>query len=227
MSCSNGSQVGNDVTAVHVVLRTQSVFHVERLKPFVGSLEDAVHIAKADQHQVFIVSINFYTGNPHIRSSMSFNVTFDDGTIDMPYGTDLASSQQFHDYITAAPELFPLRYTAVVSKTKIQQMNKLMISSLHVGDTGYLSLRFFDGTKFAWYDGLHLPDRHRLYVVPFEASHFNQQQTILFIKVPLFKGSYKLQAFDVMAHTYTDVDQGKQIVITAALVTRHPQLLKC
>ena len=220
-------QVGNDVTAVHVVLRTQSVFHVERLKPFIGSLEDAVHIAKADQHQVFIVSINFYTGNPHIRSSMSFNVTFDDGTIDMPYGTDLASSQQFHDYITAAPELFPLRYTAVVSKTKIQQMNKLMISSLHVGDTGYLSLRFFDGTKFAWYDGLHLPDRHRLYVVPFEAFHFNQQQTILFIKVPLFKGSYKLQAFDVMAHTYTNVDQGKQIVITAALVTKHPQLLKC
>ena len=102
-----------------------------------------------------------------------------------------------------------------------------MTSSLHVGETGYLSLRFFDGTKFAWYDGLHLPDRCRLYVVPFKAFQFNPTQTILVIEIPLFNGSYKLQAFDVMAHTLLNIDQDKHIVITAGLVMKTPQLLHC
>jgi hypothetical protein len=174
----------NDVTVEHVVLRTQHVFHVDRLKPFIGSYEDAVSIGKADQHQVFIVSINHYTGNPHVRSSMSFNVTFDDGTIDMPYNPDLAGSQQFQDYIDAAPDLFPLRFTAAESKRKIQQINKLTITTIALGDHGYLSLRFFDGIKSAWFDSLQLPDKRRRYVVPFIAKQPNAAHTAISLYVP-------------------------------------------
>ena len=70
-------QVKNDVLAKHIVLHTEGVFHVERLKSFFGTFEQALDIARHDQHQFKIISINYFTGNPFIRTSMTFNVTFE------------------------------------------------------------------------------------------------------------------------------------------------------
>ena len=215
----------NDVTVEHVVLRTQHVFHVDRLKPFIGSYEDAVCVGKSDQHQVFIVSINHYTGNPHVRSSMSFNVTFDDETIDIPYNPDLAGSQQFQDYIDAQPDLFPLRSTAAESKRKIRQLNKLSITTIALGDHGYLSLRFFDGIKSTWFDSLQLPDKRRRYVVPFIAKQLNAAHTAISLYVPLFEQEYKVQAYDVLAHTVVDIVPDLHVLVTAPLLAQHPRIL--
>jgi hypothetical protein len=110
---------------------------------------------------------------------MSFNVTFDDETIDLPYNPDLAASQQFQAYIDSIPHLFPLRYTAVDSKRKIQQLNKLSITTIMTGDYGYLSLHFFDGVKSTWVDSLQLPDKRRRYMAPFVAGHLTAAQTTL------------------------------------------------
>ena len=218
-------QEKNDVTVEHVVLRTQHVLHVSRLKPFIGSLEDAVLVAKSDQHQVFIVSINYFTGNPHLRSSMTFNVTFDDETIDVQYSPDLAASQQFQDYIEATPDLYPLRFTAGEAKRKIQQLNRLAITTMAVGDHGFLSLRFFDGPTSAWFDSLQLPDKTRRYVVPFVAVRFNKAQTIVSLSVPLFAQEYRLQAYDILAHTVTAVVPVHHEVVTSLLVSKYPRIL--
>jgi hypothetical protein len=51
-------QIKNDVECVHVNLRTRSTFHVSRLKPFVGSLDDALIVAKLDKNQFFITAFN-------------------------------------------------------------------------------------------------------------------------------------------------------------------------
>ena len=69
-------QVVNDVHCRHVVLRTKHAYHVERFKPFFGSMEDAILLAKIDKNQVSIVSINYAMGNPFLRSKMRFNITF-------------------------------------------------------------------------------------------------------------------------------------------------------
>ena len=48
-------QVKNDVGVKHIVLHTEAVIHVSRLKPFFGSYEEALSIARHDQHQFKIV----------------------------------------------------------------------------------------------------------------------------------------------------------------------------
>ena len=71
-------QVKNTVECIHVNLQTYHEFHVSRLKPFIGTPEEALDIAKLDKNQVNIKHINYFTGNPHVRGSMLFNVTFED-----------------------------------------------------------------------------------------------------------------------------------------------------
>ena len=219
------AQRKNDVSVEHVVLGTPHVLHVGRLKPFVGSHEDAIRVGRADQHQVFIVSINYFTGNPHVRSSMSFNVTFEDGTIDLPYNPDLAASQQFQDYVATTPDLYPLRFTAAAALTQIRRLNKLSITSIAVGDHGYLSLRFFDGLKSAWFDSLQLPQPTHRYVVPFTAKRFNTTHTVLVITVPLFTQDYKLLPYDVLAHTVADINPDLHLLVTSHLLGQHPRIV--
>ena len=64
------SQTKNDISARHIVLQSTAVLHVDRVKPFFGTREEAIAIARYDQHQYQIVSFNFYTGNPFVRTSM-------------------------------------------------------------------------------------------------------------------------------------------------------------
>jgi hypothetical protein len=96
---------------------------------------------------------------------MVFNVTFDDGTIDMPYAADPAQATQFQDYVDTIPELYPLRFTAKVAKFEVAKLNRLAITHLSQGATFYLSLRYFDGANAAWYDSLGLPDHSKAYVL--------------------------------------------------------------
>lgn len=88
----------NDVTCRHLVLMTEHVFHVERLHPFFGSKNEAVEAAKLDKNQFFIHSISSFTGNPHKRTSMMFEVLFEHetSTLLVPYNSDIADTQQFH-----------------------------------------------------------------------------------------------------------------------------------
>lgn len=114
-------QEKNDVTVEHVVLRTQHVLHVDRLKPFIGPLEEAVLVAKADQNQVFIVSLNYFTGNPHLRSSMTFSRP----------PAQPASRQQSAEVATGASISFPKTPSPSNSPTFINHSSLLSFPVLH------------------------------------------------------------------------------------------------
>ena len=157
-------QVKNDVAAKHIVLNTEGVFHVERLKPYFGSYEQALQIARHDQHQFNIVSFNYYSGNPFVRTSMTFNITFEDGTIDLPYGGDFILSQQFEAYVLATPELFPLRFPVKTFPREIRAIEKLAITSVSPFVEAYVNLRIYDGRTSMWFDNLRLPNKTRPYI---------------------------------------------------------------
>jgi hypothetical protein len=139
------SQTKNDISVRHVVLNTPHTFHVDRVKPFVGTYKQALDIGRHDQHQFHIVSFNYYTGNPFLRHSMVFNVTFEDGTIDLPYGGDFIYSEQYQYFINATPELFPLRHTAKIASRKISNIEKLTITEFQPGDLAFVNIRIYDG----------------------------------------------------------------------------------
>ena len=217
-------QEKNDVTIRHVVLRSVRVVHVTRLKPFFGSYDEAVAVARHDQHQYFIISINYFTGNPHVRTSMTFNVTFEDGTITMPYGVDLAQSQQFEQYILAHPILFPLRFTAKVANQKISNINSLVITEFQPGSDAFLDLRFYDGRSSTWFDSLdlpksalHLPNSGNLtYVTPITFTRWvNRKHTEIEAMVHFWgvDSLIRLQQYDIQACVYPQHLPSSQIIV--------------
>ena len=156
------AQEKNDVSCVHVNLRSKHVLHVSRLKPFFGDMDEALEVAKLDKNQFNIVSINHFSGNPHRRTSLSFNITFEDGVVDRQWDADLAGSMQYQAYVESKKHLFTLRYrTAVEARKAISALNKVAVVSPAPGDVVFLDLRLFDvfGAKASeWFDSLGLED---------------------------------------------------------------------
>jgi hypothetical protein len=129
-------------------------------------------MAKLDKNQYLIVSINHYKGNPHIRSGMIFNVTFEDGVVDIEFNADLYNSQQMENYISSTPTLYPLRFTAKQAKLEITKLKKLGITQVSEGDVIYLHLRFFDFKTYTWYDEVGFDEPGKDYFVPIRIGKF-------------------------------------------------------
>ena len=221
------SQEKNDVTCKHLVLMSEHVFHVERLKPFFGTKQDAYDVAKLDRNQFFIHSIDFFTGNPHKRNSMMFGVMFEYETeiITVPYSSDIADTSQFHDYIHEHRYLFPLRFNAKEAVKQVASMKKHAIAGAHVGEDGYLSLRYFDGVDRAWYDTLHLPDKAKDYVVPIHYVSWRDNRLLTVnVYCALFDSTYVLTSYDVYALCYDELDLTTMVVVTDDLRQDYPQI---
>ena len=218
-------QVQNDVACTHVNLNTQHVFHVSRLKPFIGSPEEALDIARLDQNQVFVKSINYFGGNPHIRRSMSFNVTFEDlETFDLPFNNDLAGSQQFQDYVRSIPYLFPLRNTAVKSQKAIVAINKCAITSYSPGDKAYLDMRFFDDVDRQWFDAQAKPQPHLQHVTPIEFKQFMGRLNVtIAIRCPALGRCFNLRPYDIQALVVKEL-KSEMVLVDERFLNKYPQL---
>jgi hypothetical protein len=216
----------NDIECVHINLRTVHVLHVSRVKPFFGSREDALKVAKLDKNQYFINSFNFYSGNSHSRQTRNFNVTFEDGTINMPFSRDLADSQQYAEYALSIKSLLPLRYnTAKEAYHAIAQMNKLAITSFSPGDTLFLDLRYFDGVKLAWFDSLRLPVRGSTYVLHTTCLAWpGPRHNLLSISVQLLNHPCQLKYSNVemFAYSQQEFQEAHLILVDQLLLQEFP-----
>ena len=102
------------------------------------------------------------TGNPNLRTSMSFNVTSLNHsghvTFDLPYNADLVNSQQFHDCVRSQPILFPLTGNPAVTLNAIALKCQASITEYIIGQTVHLNLRIYHGIRSNWLAALDLPD---------------------------------------------------------------------
>ena len=215
-------QVKNDVKCRHIVLQSESTLHVTRLKPFFGSLEEAFEVAKHDKDQQTIVAIQWYSGNPHIRTSMQFGVLWEDGFQARDYDADLAASQPFKSFVESRHELFPLRYTVKDARRAITAVRKQPITSVSAGSQGYLSLRVFDGVDRGWYDGLGLPEKGKLYVVPSICHWVNRGKA--HIRLPILNTALTLDNYDLLAHYYDVLDGDKLVEVTIDMQDIYPEI---
>ena len=228
------SQVKNDVRAKHLAIHSEKVFHVERLKPFFGTFEQALQLARHDHHQFMISSINSFTGNPFVRTSMTFNVTLEGETTDMPYSDDLAQSQQFEQYVLANPILFPLRFTARRALQEVRKMESLAITSVQPFVEAFVDFRIYDGRSSAWFDSLGfdkwIMSYHTYpYVTPIHFTRWIDNRHLEIEAVVRFFGpkhpKYKLilSAYDIMAYVHLERDYfGTKLIVDRQ---EFPQLL--
>ena len=226
------AQRNNDVRVEHIVMKTLDTFHMDRLKPFFGSMAEAIALAKLDNNQYDIASINYFTGNPHLRTSMSFNVTFNLGhaleTLDIPYNNDLACAQQFIDFVAHMPYLFPLTSTAdrarrLINKKKAEPMPPLL------NFKRLLNLRYFDGQDRQWFDNLNLPDKSKTYFVEISFLNFYKADRLKAkFKCQTFNDIYTLTSYDYFSCTLSldAFNPNTMIRITAESHIDYPQLFQ-
>lgn len=201
-------QSKNDVHCKHVNLGSEHTFHVSRLRPFFGTYDDALRVAQLDKNQYLIQAINYFRGNVFKRSTLTFNITFDDGSVvDLPFSEDLYNSAPLSAYVESRPCLYPLQFpTAVLAMRALASVNKLAITSVSLGDPVFLNLRHFDGRNSGWFDSLALPSPAADYLVACRVTHWvNGARTRVAIFCALFNAEYKLSHSEVLMFLHREI----------------------
>ena len=216
-------QVKNDVTLRHLAIGHERVVHTSRVKPFFGSVENALELAKLDYHQWGIRTINHWTGNIYHRKSLLFNVTFEDGeSVDLPFTNDLSESKNFEEFVSSQPLLRPLLVTAVKAKKEAVDIRKLVITSYQPGDVFFMDLRFYDGTNAVWFDTLNLPLTSRRYMIGGVIDKLTNGGRKVRAKIGLFDGIVTLDSWDLTLYCSETI--GDNILVTTEYLTLYPQI---
>jgi hypothetical protein len=148
------SQTKNDVECKNLIYGTVSKFHIERLKIFYGTREQAYKLAQIDTDQYIIRRFLSYRGDPDTRTTMEFYVEFEDNSkVWLPWSNDLFDTTFYEDYCERTPELFLLKYRLERAKQVSADINKQVIDQVELADEVFVDLRSY-GSE--WYKDLNL-----------------------------------------------------------------------
>jgi hypothetical protein len=221
------SSYKSDVECKHLVMGSLSTFHMDRIKPFFGSRDEAYRVALIDYNQYVIRAITAYRGDPEVRTTTSFEVAFEDDTVVwLPYNPDLAASIPFEEYCRSHPPLFPLIFSDKEFRSRRAAMRKQPINTLQPGDFIFVDLRAW-GAEF--YSLLQLPDSdHALYVVECECKRWAGRSSLhIDVHCPLFDVVFMWDAYCVHRYGgYLAYDVSKMVLVDATFCKQHPQVLK-
>ena len=140
-----------------------------RLKIFHGTLEEAKQVALLDNDQYVIKKFVAYRGDPLVRTTMEFEILFEDGSIVwLPYSKDIFDSVPYEEFCRMRPELLPLLHDAKTAAALMSRLNRTPITEVKPGDVVYVDLRSYGA---GWYESLNLPDKdHSSYMLRYEVS---------------------------------------------------------
>jgi hypothetical protein len=219
-------QYKNDVECRHVNLGNISTLHVERLKPFFGTLEAAKAVSLLDENQYLIAAFLDYRGDPLTRTTMEFLVQFADSSeVWLPFSRDLSDSLPFESYCRSNFELHPLLYAANAAKQWIKELNARPITEINPGDTVFVNLRSYGA---AWYDALQLPFKPgQRYVISYQYGSFtNLSKRKIHCSAAIFDESFVVDHYFVFSYGQAKTfDSSFMILIDAKFVLQFPQVL--
>jgi hypothetical protein len=227
-------QTKNDVRCRHVIMGNVQVFHVTRVKLFHGTMEEAKRVAMLDHDQYTINRFVAYRGDPLVRTTMEFEVLFEDKSLVwLPWSKDLYDTVQYEDYCRSRSELTPLLYDAKQAADMIRSIKKTPITEVTPGDLVLVNIRSYGAT---WYSNLPLPDLfHTDYVVEYKYGRFaNKQRTKIHADCTLFKEKFVVDHDFVLRYGKNKVvehheDNSKDtptVIIDTDVLERYPELLR-
>ena len=214
----------NDVECKHMNTGVVKKFHVDSLKIFHGDEATARQAARLDFDQHVIKKIVNYRGDPDRRTTMEFEVLFEDGTKKwLTYTMDLFDSIPFEDYCNQHPQLVPLQFSAVQAQNYIRKMNEKVIECAKPGQVAYLDLRWFSD---AWYRSLNLPRTGEVvHVLKVEFKEFTRKERKINILVELTGDKFSLSHFVVYAYLHRRVLDATMVLVDKQFAQQYPQVL--
>ena len=219
-------QTKNDVDCQSLIYGSISSFHVERLKIFHGTIDEAKALAQLDNDQYVIECFKAYRGYPVVRTTMEFEVKFADGSISwLPWSTDIFATVQYEDYCRKHPQLYPLIYSAKDATKEMKSLNNTAIEIVKPGDTVYVDIRSYN---YLWYNSMNLPDSdHICYVVSYYYVKYaaNNKKKIV-AKCAVFDETYTVDHFFVRSYgAVKDFNSSYMVLIDKKFVLQYPLLL--
>jgi hypothetical protein len=217
------NQTKNDVTIKSLTHGNVVVAHVDRLEAFFGSHDDAVKMARYDDSQYEVDKITAYRGEPSTRTTMEFNVLFNDGThMWIPYNNDISNTIQFEHYCRSKSELWPLLYKIDMAAQLKTNLNKAPITEIQVGDTVHVDIRSYGSV---WYESLQLPDKDNItYVIPMRCLKLTHHGTKAELRCDLYKITYVFDHNTIKSYGSCKVLTNSMVVVTEELYKLEPQL---
>ena len=104
-------QKNNDISCEHVVTHKTFKFHVSKVRPFFGELDDAIEVAKRDDDQWTVIEVKGFIGNVHQRESLGFLLDFEMGFSEMVnYNLDTKNNFMIKNYILNRPWMRALTF---------------------------------------------------------------------------------------------------------------------
>jgi hypothetical protein len=216
----------NDVECRHVNLGNLSTLHVEKLKPFFGTLEAAKTVSLLDENQYLISAFLDYRGDPLTRTTMEFLVRFADSSeVWLPYSRDLSDTLPFESYCRCNFELHALLFAANAAKQWIKEINARPITEIVPGDTVFVNLQSYGA---AWYQSLQLPFRPgQRYVIPYKYGPFiNNSKVRIRCSNAIFDETFIVDHHFVFSYgQLKSFNSSFMTLIDAAFVLLFPQVL--
>jgi exonuclease III len=162
----------NDYTVVHVVTGAEDVLHVDMLKPFFGTDEEAYDAALEDGDQHVVTAVTHYIGDPTARRHCEFKITYADGDQRwVVWSYDLVTCAPFQAFCKEHPELWQFLHTKSEANRLAIACNRDPIKHLDIGDTIYVDLRAIGAHWY--YQEAGLPDTDTAtYVAEFRVMEF-------------------------------------------------------
>ena len=213
-----------DITCKHIVTSKLKVFHMDDVKLFIGSAEDAYKAAQTDDDQYVIRSIVDHRGDPEKRSLMSFLVLFeDDDRVWLEFNADFASTAPYELYCRGIHELEPLTMSEKEWKKYRSQLNSQGVIGAAPGDTCYVDLKAW-GEIFYWSVGLAVGVR---YMVKCEYKKWTgSRKKKIDLYCPLFKQTFDWDATAVRLYGRNfELEEG-MVLVDAHLIKEFPKLME-
>jgi hypothetical protein len=210
-----------DIQCRHLVTGAISVFHMSKLKPCFSTREEAYKAAMVDYDQYQIKEILSYRGDPDLRTSMTFEVSFMDGSIVwLPFTKDLFETVQFEEFVSRHRPLLPLKYTLEVWK-RIQKESFREVTGVAPGDRCYVDLRAWG---FAWFTSLGLPDGDVYAVECHYVRWVGKGRRSIVVQCALFDQTFTWDAFCVYAWG-SNKELGTMVLVDGDFCRRCPKIL--
>ena len=150
------SQYKNDVTCKHLSTEKTYVFHISKLKFFIGSREDAMKISQYDSFEFKVSEILDYKGISSSRTKMFFKIKFEDDSVEWINYKLIKDTIQFENFCKTKPGLKILLLSISDADKYIKNLKSNKVTSVKADSVVYINLRSFDENN--WYHNLDLPN---------------------------------------------------------------------
>jgi hypothetical protein len=171
------SQRNNDVECEELLANKTHLFHVDSLKIFSGSLDEAKQMAQYDDQQFKVVKVHAHCGDQNLNrlEALQFLVEYSDGDLVLrDYSKDLATCEPFLQYCKREDRKFLLKWSyPTVAAFNKYQATQGSTNTCNVPWTSHNLKCYVNLTVWntgGWYDGLKLPGQFNPFDTPYNVS---------------------------------------------------------